>query len=859
MAVGGISGTVTSAVTSDPISGATMTLYRNGNLEASTTTAFDGTYSFAGLSPGNYELQAAASSFQTQIKGVRVRNNLTTLVDFSLEINPGTIAGTVINSATDPIFGALVEVSQGGILIGSDTTAVDGTYSIGGLPPGSYVVTASAASYQTLAVGASVTGGAITTVDFELASNPGIISGTVTDTNGSPLQSVLVQVIAGGATIASGLTDSSGNYLFSGIAPGSYTVSASKTLYQTQVVGVSVSSDTTTIANFSLAADPGIISGTVTAATGGGPLVSVLIQVILDNIVIATGLTDDNGEYSVGGLAPGSYAVRAGKTGYQTSTTGAIVASGSVTTVNFSLAANPGAIAGTITDSVTTAPIAGATIAVRLGGSIIFMDITDDNGNYSIEGVAPGSYTVSASKSGYQTNIVGAIVTAGTTTLVDLALSPNPGEVSGIVTDLSTGTPIAGATVEILDDNIFITSTLTESNGAYQISGLTPGSYIMHVHASGYQLGVVGAVIESGQTTTVNFSLESNPATVEGTVISTVDGLPIAGTLIEVIEDSFILASTLTDSSGAYSITGLFSGTFTMHAHATNYQTGAENVTLTAGHTTTVNFSLASNPAAIQGTVVATDTLAPLPGTLIEIHSNFINVYFTLTDNLGNYSLTGLPVGTVAVHAHNPDYQTGIGTAVLVENTITTLNFSLASDPAEVTGIISDAMTSLPIPGAFVRIQFVGSTPLESDLTDSNGLYELHGLSPGNFTVTAAKSTYVANSSSVFTLVAGELKTLNISLYSSNLPPQNLTGKVILNRFLLQVDRIHYIQWTSSVSPEVVLYRVYRNDALLSTIAANQPLFYEDHNRSKNVTDIYRVTAINSNGSESSGPTIALR
>jgi hypothetical protein len=58
-----------------------------------------------------------------------------------------------------------------------------------------------------------------------------------------------------------------------------------------------------------------------------------------------------------------------------------------------------GSIAGTITDSTTGLPIAGAKVTA---GGCMKSATTAEDGTYTITGLADGSYTVKAMKSGYQ-------------------------------------------------------------------------------------------------------------------------------------------------------------------------------------------------------------------------------------------------------------------------------------------------------------------------------------------------------------------------------------------------------------------------------------------------------------------------
>ncbi len=80
-----------------------------------------------------------------------------------------------------------------------------------------------------------------------------------------------------------------------------------------------------------------------------------------------------------------------------------------------------GTLQGTVTNANTSAPVSGALIQVPNGSS----RASDVSGNYSMN-LAPGTYTVTASKFGFVTASAVVVVTNGGTTIQDFALTPIP-------------------------------------------------------------------------------------------------------------------------------------------------------------------------------------------------------------------------------------------------------------------------------------------------------------------------------------------------------------------------------------------------------------------------------------------------
>ena len=86
-----------------------------------------------------------------------------------------------------------------------------------------------------------------------------------------------------------------------------------------------------------------------------------------------------------------------------------------------------GTLAGTVTDSSTSAAIGGATVSISGGPSTT----TNSSGQYSISGLAPATYSVTASASGHVSATQSAAVTAGATTTLNFALAPSSATVPG--------------------------------------------------------------------------------------------------------------------------------------------------------------------------------------------------------------------------------------------------------------------------------------------------------------------------------------------------------------------------------------------------------------------------------------------
>ncbi|HEY6606807.1 MAG TPA: carboxypeptidase regulatory-like domain-containing protein [Gaiellaceae bacterium] len=154
-----------------------------------------------------------------------------------------------------------------------------------------------------------------------------------------------------------------------------------------------------------------------------------------------------------------------------------------------------GTLEGTVSDSSTNAPIAGAQITVDpIGASTT----TDASGHYSLT-LPVGDYDVTASHFGYTSQTQPASVTDGGTTTLDFLLVAAPsGSLSGTVSD-DSGNPVENATVTI--NSTPIPPETTDANGNYSFASVPEGTYSVTATAGKCTTPDTETVTISGATT----------------------------------------------------------------------------------------------------------------------------------------------------------------------------------------------------------------------------------------------------------------------------------------------------------------------------------------------------------------------
>ena len=587
------------------------------------------------------------------------------------------------------------------------------------------------------------------------AQPTGSITGTVTDAGSSaPLPNVWVQCYnASSAQVGSMVTDASGGYTIASLPDGTYylvTVNGlgyadelfdslaclNATCPVTGGTGVSVTGGATTSGvNFALALG-GRVSGRVTDAATGSPITNTAWVDFFDatgRFVGNGGWPDSEGNYTTAALWPGSYFAKTNNNGdylnevYNnlpgstnvTSGQSFAVTVGAITPgVDFALSRG-GRIAGRITDAPSAAGIPGATAWVKNpDGSGLVGVFVDADGYYTTPAVPPGSYyVVTLNAPGHIGKIyndqpwpfddssvsAGTLVsvTAGNTT-ADINFSLlRGGSVSGQVLDETSGEPIAGARVVLVDANGLgkIWST-TDATGHYTLErGAPDGTYYIRTGNKDGYFGVPGyldelypdipcpyhcagslgtpIVIANGQDVTgINFAIRHG-ARVGGRITSSITGLGIANVRLELYSAGATFFTngysdyTMSDADGnwlmpwAYPTGTYYAKTVSAPGHfnelydnipcktSCDARTGTP-IALVLGQTTS-GVSFALDPAgSITGTVTAAGSAAPLSGVTVYVYNaSGSSVGSATTDASGVYTKGGLTTGTYFVKTWN--------------------------------------------------------------------------------------------------------------------------------------------------------------------------------------------------------------
>ena len=292
-------------------------------------------------------------------------------------------------------------------------------------------------------------------------------------------------------------------------------------------------------------------------------------------------ITDSNGLYRIVGLEAGVYLVDAERPGFKTQhpETITLVANGDSNpgVINLiMLATPPGQISGRVID-INNQPVRGAVIRATntVDPELTVEVFSDPDGTFLMPRVPAGTWNVtvvSLAFGGYRLPPVQptpdgvyrdvAVQPGQTTNIGDFVLEPEPGTVTGTVTDANTGQPIANARVTAVAGTTTRADVSTDANGRYTFT-VPAGEYVITAVAPGYAPESQTLSVPANQTTTLNFQLaQLPPGSASGRITRRFGGAPEPDVTVELRFGTLVVQTATTDANGNYTFSNVPPGEY---------------------------------------------------------------------------------------------------------------------------------------------------------------------------------------------------------------------------------------------------------------------------------------------------------
>ena len=542
-----VAGVVTDQVSGDPVEDALVSVRDAAGRSASARTDAVGAYSFAGISPGTFEVVAAKELLTSPAAALVVPGGGAPQTLDLVIGTAGSIVGTVVAPGGAPVVGASVLArTPAGDLVA--TTGADGTFALADVVPGTIGLVVTSPDWAGRAVDVAVVADTVADAGTIALRTAVTVSGVVEDATGSPI--VGATVGASSEASPTTVTGADGSYALGNVPVGINSIVASAENYLSSSAVVDVAAVASNTANFTLVTGYKI---TATVTDGTDPIEGAVVRlgsVDVDGVEPSTVATAADGHVVFESLPPGEYIVSIGARAEQVAIDDA--------DETVTLVAPAGhTISGTVIDG-TAEPVDGAYVVVF--GVPAVGPVTEANRITEISTEPDGTFSFNArAASAYEL-----VVSDPAVGLRRIAI---PAAADGIITDVGDIGPSGSAVTATADWTSFddqATALLTpvgldDDLGVWVgNSGTTVDTFDFGTVPDGsYTLRYAGAALTFTTTVTVagdtGLTLTKPATGVLSGVALDDDGAPLPDALVLAWTAGGQSVEVMTDADGAWS------------------------------------------------------------------------------------------------------------------------------------------------------------------------------------------------------------------------------------------------------------------------------------------------------------------
>ena len=659
-----------------------------------------------------------------------------------------SIAGVIRNEAGAASPGVEVSLYQAGVLKRTGVTGADGVYAFNELLPGTYVVVPRAAglafdpAHRVVTVPSDCT-----TADFTALARTHYISGLVTNTEGTPLLGVTMNLYQSGVFKRSTTTNGAGAYAFLELTAGTYCVApvGATGAFDPAYRSVSVPPDNAT-ADFTANTQTYTISGVI-KTVGGTAVPGLTVNLYQAGALQQTAVTDAEGRYTFSELPLGTYVVVPTGAGVSFDPASrSVTLPPSTTTADFTARSQTYAISGLVVKPNLTpppdlTPLPGIGVSLYQAGVLKQTAVTDGTGRYIFSGLTAGTYSVLPTTGGYTFSPASRAVTVGPgTAKAHFVATPLPSTISGVIKSVG-GTTAPGLTVNLYQSGVLKQTALTDAEGRYTFNDVAAGTYVVKPAYVGLIFDPAHRVITvPPSATTANFTAVAIAYSISGT-IKTASGTALAGVTVALYQGDTQKATTTTNAEGRYYFTDLVASTYSVRPLGELLTFDPANRTMTLPpSTSTANFVAGY---LICGTVKTAEGVG-IPGVSVGLYKDGSLVASRTTYSNGRYYFLNLDAGAYSV----APLMTGVvfdpaARAVAIPPSATGVDFVGIGSVYTISGQVT-THAGAAVAEVTVRLYRAG-TLVGATATNSEGRYTFAHLEAGTYVVIPSRTHMTFN------------------------------------------------------------------------------------------------------------------
>ncbi len=579
----------------------------------------------------------------------------------------------------------------------------------------------------------------------------------------------------------------------------------------------------------------GGIAGIVVSAVDGEPVRDFRINIeptgsrdLLDPFGIKTKITrsvqNDSGLFEVSPLRPDEYKMTIKAGGFGLYKMDDIVIEDGVTKQGIVvMMAAEASISGLVFDKETGEPVEGARISTQGGLKGMIEEFTtkdvvhsDEEGRYRFGNLTAGRARLHVSHPNYEPVSLNDIILLDGEAMegVDIELSRG-GVIHGTVTGAG-GRPVNGANIMASSPTgMFLRSTRTADDGAYELAGFPPGTYIVMLMAMNFDMNddFLGSLaggferkyitLQKDQVLECNFQMEgeTRPVVVHGEITdSRGSAARSIVTLVPVNEkgkssqpgEQRETATSSTDSEGRYRFQGIRPGDYTFRVVRTDSISmggGTESVfRIKVPDTETFEYNARLPGGSISGRISSGDTLKPLSQIRVllersegsslndpvseamgrrvgEVYTDKGGMFLFSTLKEGTYDITAGGTNVLGINHGGYARSTLAGIDLLEDQNVDDIRIKLEKG-GTVEGFLKDK-EGRPVAGASIFFQPARSGKFDTYsecYSDGSGQFRYPGLAPGRYTLAVKHLDYAITLVYDVVVVKEKTKEINLTL-----------------------------------------------------------------------------------------------